>query len=52
MGMPILELKDNVAHSNTRFGLRFFKLAPRQVPCKPIGNSTGDNIFLGENESV
>jgi hypothetical protein len=36
MGNPLGESKHNVAHSNTRFGLRIFKLAPRTYPCSPI----------------
>jgi hypothetical protein len=36
MGNPLGEVHDNVAHSNVRFGLRIFKLAPRQYPCRDI----------------
>jgi len=32
-GMPILEAKDNVAHSYERFGLRVFELSAREDPC-------------------
>lgn len=33
MGMQVGESKDNVAHSNVRFGLRIFKLSARKFPC-------------------
>ena len=35
MGMRLGESKDNVAHSNRRFGLRIFKLSARKYPCIP-----------------
>ena len=34
-GMRIGESKDNVAHTNKRFGLRIFKLSARKNPCLP-----------------
>ena len=36
IGNPLGECHDNVAHSNVRFGLRIFKLAPRTYPCSPL----------------
>lgn len=32
-GMPLGESKNNVAHSNRRFGLRIFTFAARRYPC-------------------
>ena len=37
-GMSLGESHDNVAHSNLRFGLRIFILAPRQFPCEKISD--------------
>ena len=37
-GNPLGESHDNVAHSYVRFGLRIFRLAPREKPCDPIRN--------------
>ena len=34
--MPLYPSDDNVAHSNLRFGLRLFILAPRENMCDPI----------------
>jgi hypothetical protein len=36
MGMPLGISRDNVAHSNIRFGLRIFKLRSAKYPCAPI----------------
>lgn len=36
IGNPLGDCHDNVAHSNVRFGLRIFKLAPRTFPCSPL----------------
>lgn len=41
IGNPLGDCHDNVAHSNVRFGLRIFKLAPRTYPCSPL--STWDD---------
>ena len=38
MGMLLGESKENVAHSNIRFGLRIFKLSARKYPCLPTKN--------------
>ncbi|CAM6001508.1 unnamed protein product [Sphagnum balticum] len=35
-GSDFYGIWDNVAHSNKRFGLRIFKLAPRTYPCSPV----------------
>lgn len=35
-GMRFGTLENNVGHSNTRFGLRFFHLQPREFPCEDI----------------
>jgi hypothetical protein len=34
MGMQLGLSRDNIAHSNKRFGLRIFQLSARQFPCK------------------
>jgi hypothetical protein len=38
IGMPLGLFDSNVAHSNVRFGLRFFNYAPCTYPCKPTRN--------------
>jgi len=40
MGSVLGESRDNVAHSNRRFGLRIFKLSARQFPCLPTQNES------------
>jgi hypothetical protein len=35
MGMQLGLSRDNIAHSNIRFGLRIFKLSARKFPCLP-----------------
>lgn len=32
-GMELLEFKNNVCHSNGRFGLRILEMSARQKPC-------------------
>lgn len=44
-GMRMGESKDNVAHSNRRFGLRIFTLASRLYPCLPTINETFINPY-------
>lgn len=36
IGNTLGDCHDNVAHSNVRFGLRIFKLAPRTYPCSAL----------------
>jgi hypothetical protein len=50
-GMPLGEFRDNVAHSNERFGLRFFHLYPRQRPCDPIKKDSDIDPWL-DNPSI
>ena len=45
------ELAHNVAHSNVRFGLRFFILAPRQFPCVNARNPNARDIY-SDNPSI
>ena len=33
IGLNVIEFKDNWSHSNGRFGLRIYQLAPRSIPC-------------------
>lgn len=40
MGMPLGISRDNVAHSNIRFGLRIFKLRSAKYPCDPISDES------------
>jgi hypothetical protein len=49
--MPMGELAHNVAHSNVRFGLRFFILVPRKIPCKDTRNGNAEDIYL-DNPSI
>ena len=37
-GNPLGYVANNIAHSNIRFGLRIFTLAPRLYPCQPPAN--------------
>lgn len=64
MGMQLGISRDNVAHSNRRFGLRIFKLSARKYPCldtedesaldpytgNPPIHSQFDNYTLWKNE--
>jgi hypothetical protein len=45
MGLALGESKDNVAHSNRRFGLRIFKLSARQFPCLPTRNEKAIDVY-------
>ena len=45
--MRIAESKDNVAHSNKRFGLRIFHLAAAKFPCLPTKDETLQNPYSG-----
>jgi hypothetical protein len=44
-GMQLGESKDNVAHSNIRFGLRIFVLTARQNPCEKVFDESLLNPF-------
>lgn len=64
MGMQLGESKDNVAHSNRRFGMRIFKHSARKFPCidtqdeslldpysaNPAIHSLYENFTLWKNE--
>ena len=39
-GLKLGAFKDNVAHSNGRFGLRILEMAPRTFPCQPSRDDT------------
>ena len=45
------DLSHNVAHSNVRFGLRFFILAPRKFPCLMTRNPKNPDIYA-DNPSI
>lgn len=45
------ELQHNVAHSNVRFGLRFFILVPRKFPCRDTRNASASDIY-SDNPSI
>lgn len=49
--MPIGNFDHNVAHSNVRFGLRFFILAPRENPCEELFNPWAEDSW-GDNPSI
>ena len=51
IGNPLGIVKNNVAHSNKRFGLRIFKLYSRFYPCDPIRNDTDANDPWAYNPS-
>ena len=40
-----------MAHSNVRFGLRFFILVPRKYPCRDTRNDTAGDIYI-DNPSI
>lgn len=50
-GLPIGNFDSNVAHSNVRFGMRFFVLVPRENPCLPIKTETDEDIWAA-NPSI
>jgi hypothetical protein len=50
-GYPLGVFDSNVAHSNTRFGLRFFVLTPRTYPCNPTRDDTKLDPFAS-NPSI
>jgi hypothetical protein len=52
IGNPLGNVHDNVAHSNTRFGLRIFQLYSRQFPCDPIRDDTIANDPWQSNPSI
>ena len=52
MGNPLGLVTNNVAHSNMRFGLRIFILAPRLYPCLPTKNESDPNDPWSYNPSV
>lgn len=44
--MPLGDFKDNVGHSNVRFGLRVFVLAARRYPCEDAKNPFAPDIWI------
>ncbi|CAK63336.1 unnamed protein product (macronuclear) [Paramecium tetraurelia] len=50
-GLNILEFKDNWSHSNGRFGLRIFQMAPRKFPCNDPANWVNDQPYI-DNPSL
>ncbi len=52
MGNPLGYVANNVAHSNIRFGLRIFVLAPRLYPCLPVRNDSNSNNPWEFNPSI
>lgn len=52
MGNPLGYVANNVAHSNTRFGLRIFVLAPRLYPCSPVRNDADSKDPWQFNPSI
>ncbi len=51
IGNPLGESRDNVAHSNVRFGLRIFHLYSSEKPCEPIRNDSLDDPW-SNNTSI
>lgn len=51
-GNPLGYVTNNVAHSNTRFGLRVFQLQPRMFPCNPLRNDSNANDPYSFNPSI
>lgn len=52
MGNPLGDVRDNVGHSNVRFGLRIFILYARQYPCEPIRDDSIANDPWQKNPSI
>ena len=51
--MEMGDLSHNVAHSNARFGLRFFILVPRMFPCQKERNPwNADGDIYADNPSI
>ena len=51
-GNPLGYVTNNIAHSNTRFGLRVFQLQPRLYPCKPVRNDSNAADSWADNPSI
>jgi len=51
-GNPIGNVANNVIHSNTRFGLRIFKMYARKFPCEPLQNATNFADPWASNPSI
>ena len=51
-GNPLGYVTNNIAHSNTRFGLRVFQLQPRLYPCKPVRNDSNAVDSWADNPSI
>lgn len=52
IGNPLGDVRDNIAHSNVRFGLRIFKLYSRQYPCEPVRDDTNATNPWHSNPSI
>lgn len=52
MGNSLGTVSNIISHSNVRFGLRVFILAPRLYPCDPLRNDTDPNDPWSYNPSV
>ena len=52
MGNPLGNVTNNVAHSNVRFGLRIFTLAPRLYPCSPTRDDSNPDDPWAKNPSI
>jgi len=51
-GNPLGYVTNNIAHSNTRFGLRIFHLYSRTFPCSPIRNDSNAIDSWSDNPSI
>ena len=52
IGNPLGEVRDNVAHSYIRFGLRIFKLVPRMYPCSSVRDDSNPEDPWVKNPSI
>ncbi|CAD8161606.1 unnamed protein product [Paramecium octaurelia] len=50
-GLNILEFKDNWSHSNGKFGLRIFHMAPRLFPCRDVATWSNSQPYV-DNPSL
>ena len=51
-GVPLGQFKNNVAHSNKRFGLRIFLYNPREYPCEPVNEVSTDPMIRNEAQEA
>jgi hypothetical protein len=51
-GIELKEFNNNIAHSNGRFGLRVFIMAPRKYPCQPVMDGSLETGQFDANPAI